>query len=123
MRGISFCSDHRPAAFQCGPGGSASGAVEGHDPVLAPRRIKGETVAADAGRAGLNDALHGDGRDRCIHGIATVLQDIDRGQGGERMRGGSHALARHDDRTTGLMKVSHHKALFSNGQFREPGTD
>ena len=116
------CSDRRPAAFQRGPGRSASGAVEGHDPVLAARRIKGKAVAADAGRAGLDDALHGGGGDRCIHGIAAVLQDIDCGQGGKRMRGRRHALARHDDGTTGLMKISHRNALFSNGQFGEPGT-
>ena len=73
-------------------GKSVSDAVESDDIAAAPWREQHETIAADPRRSGLDHALHRTGRDRRIHGIAAVLQHLDRGHRRQRVRRRRHTV-------------------------------
>ena len=90
-----------------GGGRRPSGAVEGNHLAAALGREEHEAIAADAGRLRLDDALHGAGGDRRVHGVAAVLKYPQRRHRGERVRGGGHAVHRVDGRASWEFEISH----------------
>jgi hypothetical protein len=87
--------------------GRAAGPVIANDVGAAARCIQHETIAADAGGLGLDDALYGAGRDRSVHGIAAAAQHVERRRRGQGMGGRRHSTSRADGGPTGKFKVSH----------------
>jgi hypothetical protein len=60
----------------------------------ARRCVERKAIATDTGHQGIDDALNGDSRNRCVDSIAAILQDFQTGCGGERMRRGNHRAGR-----------------------------
>ena len=92
------------------PGGRGRGrrparAVERHRQAAA-LGVKAEAIAADAGHGGFDDALHRHGREGRVHRIAAGFQDLDRGEGRQRMRGRRHAVFGDGERAAGKVEVA-----------------
>ena len=91
---------HRDAVGVAVAGGGAGGCAGGVDHVelVAGAVVEhDEAVAADAGHTGLDDADsrgHGHGG---VDGVAAALHDGDARLGRQRVAGGDHAPAAHDD--------------------------
>src|SRR6185437_12440129 len=82
-------------------------AVIGDDLGRAPKRDLRETIAADAGRTGFDDALHRACRDRGVDGVAAVAQRLDGRKRREGMRGRRHTPSADGRRSSWKLEISH----------------
>jgi hypothetical protein len=60
----------------------------------------------------LGEAENGRGGDGRINRIAALAQHINGGKGGQRRRGGGHAVGAEGQRTSRLIEISHNYILF-----------
>ena len=96
-----------------GLGRSAPGTIERYRQSALPR-IENETIAADPGALRLDDALHGDRRNRGIGRIAARTQHVEGSQSRRRVRGRGHAVRRHRRRSPRNIEVTHNRAMCRN---------
>ena len=97
----------RAQPFGVEPRGRAARAVERHHLLLARGLDQREGVAADPRHLRLADPQQDGGADRRVGRVAAPLQQVDRGAGRERVRGGAHPLDRVDGRPPRELEVSH----------------
>ena len=91
-------------------GGGAPGTVERHRQGALPR-IEDEAITTDSGAFRLDDALHGDRRNRGISRVAARAQHVEGSQSRHRVRGRGHAVRRHRRRPTRNIEVAHNRAI------------
>ena len=100
-----------PIPVDCGGLRRPARSVKGDD-VFAFWRVEAEAIAADTGGMRLDHALHGAGGDGRIHRVAALLQDGDRGDGRERMRGRRHAVGGKYGGASGPVEFTHTEISF-----------
>ena len=105
----------QPCGFQpigISPGAGAPRAIEAQHGAIG-LADEDEAVAADAGHVRLGEAENGRGGDGRINRIAALAQHINGGKGGQRRRGGGHAVGAEGQRTSRLVEISHTLYPFS----------
>ena len=114
MRGMAFDPGYAlgKQGLRAEPIRRPPGAVEGDDALCAARgRIEAEAVTADAGRFGLDDALHGAGGDGGVKRVAAVQKNADRRLCRQGMRSAGHAVRRGNRRAAGILEMTHDESL------------
>ena len=97
-----------------------SGAVQGHNPVFAPRLQQHEAITADSGRLRLADPEQHRRRDRRVNRIAAILKQPDGNGCGQGVGGGAHPVGRECGRPAGNLKISHSVFRPTDGHRRSP---
>ena len=70
-----------------------AGGVQSEQALLSRRVVDRFHVAADAGAVRLHDAQHRRRRDRCVRGVAAILEDLQADLRRERLAGRNHTMA------------------------------